>query len=63
MMGSLKDLAKKALESYPKIERTEWSKLWPGQIVLAISQIYWTEEVEVAIRDHENNGLENYYNM
>lgn len=30
MMGSLKDLAKRALESYPKMERTEWSKLWPG---------------------------------
>lgn len=37
MMGSLKDLAKQALSSYPKMERTEWSKLWPGQIVLAIS--------------------------
>ena len=63
MMGSLKDLAKRALESYPKMERTEWSKLWPGQIVLAVSQIYWTEEVEQAIKDYENAGLENYYNV
>jgi dynein heavy chain len=63
MMGSLKDLAKRALESYPKIQRTEWSKLWPGQIVLAVSQIYWTGEVEQAIKDHENSGLENLYNM
>ena len=46
MMGSLKDLAKRALAEYPRIQRTEWSKMWPGQIVLAVSQIYWTEEVE-----------------
>lgn len=63
MMGSLKDLAKNALDTYTKNPRTEWSKMYPGQIVLAVSQIYWTEEVEVAIKDYENNGLENYYNV
>ena len=63
MMGSLKELAKQALAAYPKTARTEWSKMWPGQIVLAVSQIFWTEEVEVAIKDFENNGLENYYNQ
>lgn len=63
MMGSLKDLAKNALQAYTKTPRTEWSKMWPGQIVLAVSQIYWTEEVEAAIKDYEQNGLENYYNM
>lgn len=63
MMGSLKDLAKQALIEYPKTLRTEWSKMWPGQIVLAVSQIFWTEEVEAAIADHENNGLDNYYNV
>ena len=63
MMGSLKDLAQNALDAYTKNPRTEWSKMWPGQIVLAVSQIYWTEEVEVAIRDYDNNGLENYYNQ
>jgi dynein heavy chain len=63
MIQSLKSLAKAALETYPNTVRTEWSKMWPGQIVLAVSQIYWTEEVEVALKDFENNGLENYYNQ
>lgn len=63
MMGSLKDMAKNALDTYTKNPRTEWSKMYPGQIVLAVSQIYWTEEVEVAIKDYENAGLENYYNI
>jgi dynein heavy chain len=37
MISSLKALAKQALDSYPNTERTEWSKLYPGQIVLCIS--------------------------
>ena len=49
MKSSLKDLAKKSLQAYPNTLRTEWAKMWPGQIVLAGSQIYWTTEVEKAI--------------
>jgi dynein heavy chain len=60
MIASLKTLAKQALDSYPNTQRTEWSKLYPGQIVLCISQIYWTTEVEQAIKDYEQNGLEEY---
>ena len=60
MIISLRDLAKNALASYPNTVRTEWSKLYPGQIVLCISQIYWTTEVEQAIKDYEQNGLEEY---
>jgi dynein heavy chain len=60
MIASLKALGKTALGTYPNTERTEWSKLYPGQIVLCISQIFWTTEVEQAIKDYEQNGLEEY---
>lgn len=60
MIASLKKLAKDSLASYPTTARTAWSKLYPGQIVLAISQIYWTTEVEQAILDHDNDGLAKY---
>ena len=60
MITSLRDLAKQALVSYPKTLRTEWSRMFPGQIVLAISQIFWTTEVEKAISDYEQSGLEEY---
>jgi len=42
MINSLKDLCKQALAAYPITERTEWGKMWPGQVVLAVSQIFWT---------------------
>lgn len=53
MIASLKDLGKTALGSYANTSRTEWSKMYPGQIVLCISQIFWTTEVEQAIKDYE----------
>lgn len=37
MISSLRSLAKQAREEYPKAVRTEWSKNYPGQIVLAVS--------------------------
>lgn len=53
MIASLRQLAVKSSACYETTARTEWSKMWPGQIVLASSQIFWTTEVEAAIRDGE----------
>lgn len=60
MKSSLKDLCKKSLQAYPNTVRTEWAKMWPGQIVLAGSQIFWTTEVEKAIT---NGELDAYYKV
>ena len=35
---------------------------WPGQVVLCISQVYWTAEVQVAIGD-TRKGLKMYWNV
>lgn len=33
-----------------KVPRKEWVLQWPGQAVICVSSIYWTEEVSEAIR-------------
>lgn len=53
MIESLKKLAIDSSGTYLSTPRTDWSKMYPGQIVLASSQIFWTTEVEGAIRDQE----------
>jgi dynein heavy chain, axonemal len=60
MIKVLRDLTKNAIAEYPNNPRTEWSKLFPGQVVLAASQIYWTKEVEQALND---NDAENYVQL
>ena len=43
-----------SINDYPKISRSEWVLNWPGQIVLSVSQLYWTSSVHHGI----SNGLE-----
>ena len=48
MKLSLREEMRKAVEAYPVTKRTDWVLQWPGQIVLAASQIHWTAEVTQA---------------
>ena len=52
MMSSVRKIIIEGLESYPKFPRSQWVQNWPGQIVLAVTQKYWTASVHEAI----NNG-------
>ncbi|XP_076448252.1 dynein axonemal heavy chain 3-like [Babylonia areolata] len=49
MKLSLREVMGKAVAAYPTTKRTDWVLQWPGQIVLAASQIHWTAEVTQAI--------------
>ena len=40
--------------------RHEWVKNWPGQVVLAVTQMFWTLEVQQAIDEGGSNGLRAY---
>ena len=44
----------RSIVDYRTRKRTEWVQMWPGQCVLNVSQLYWTEEVE---RGMEMKGL------
>ena len=45
MKLSLREVSIKAVDSYGKVPRSEWVLQYPGQIVLAASQVHWTSEV------------------
>lgn len=45
MKLSLRMVSIRAVEAYKKKPRNEWVLEWPGQVVLAASQIHWTAEV------------------
>ncbi|ELU12017.1 hypothetical protein CAPTEDRAFT_196412 [Capitella teleta] len=46
--------------AYAMEVREEWTKDWPGQVVLCVSQIYWTLEVHECINDGPT-GLKKYW--
>ena len=47
-------------QAYAMEAREEWVKDWPGQVVLCVSQIYWTLEVHEFIVDGPR-GLQRYW--
>jgi hypothetical protein len=42
MKSALKGIVKKSVKQYAMSPRSEWLLQWPGQVVIAVSQVYWT---------------------
>ena len=49
MKDCLKKICQDSVTAYANEKRTNWVMNWPGQIILAVSQIYWTQGVEDAL--------------
>ena len=60
MTESVANVSKQAHEDYPVTKRSEWALKWPGMVVLAIDQIFWTRETEAAISAHGLRGTKEY---
>ncbi|EGD75848.1 dynein heavy chain 7 [Salpingoeca rosetta] len=50
MRSSIRKIMVEGIASYPNTKRTDWIQSWPGQVVLAVTQKYWTTSVHEAIR-------------
>jgi dynein heavy chain len=48
-------------KDYMERKREEWVLLWPGATLIAVSNIFWTLEVEQALNDAGNAGLVTYF--
>ncbi|CAH8611141.1 unnamed protein product [Schistosoma intercalatum] len=59
MFSSLRKVIADSVHAYPDILRKKWVLDWPGQVVICVSSIYWTKEVQESIK---NNQLTEYHN-
>ncbi|KAJ3188443.1 Dynein heavy chain 3, axonemal [Gaertneriomyces sp. JEL0708] len=60
MQASIQQQVSNALRAYVETPRSKWILEWPGQVVLCVSQIFWTKEVTEAIREGGVLGLRAY---
>ncbi|XP_062843095.1 dynein axonemal heavy chain 1 [Trichomycterus rosablanca] len=49
MKLSLRDNIERSLKAYPEEPRTKWVLSWPGQVVIAGCQTFWTSEVSESL--------------
>lgn len=49
MIDSVQEVCSKGITAYATTPRTQWVLQWPGQVVLAVSAIYWTQDVSAAM--------------
>jgi dynein heavy chain len=50
MVESMQEVCRKGLDAYPATARSSWVLEWPSQVVLAVSAIFWTQEVSEAMQ-------------
>lgn len=51
MQSSVHQQVSNAIKAYTETPREQWVLDWPGQVILAVSQIFWTKEVTEILRD------------
>lgn len=56
MVKSMQEVCRKGLDAYAATPRSSWVLEWPSQVVLAVSSIYWTQEVAEAMQGRPAAG-------
>ena len=60
MTQSVRDVIERSKDDYAEQIRHEWVKHWPGQVVLAVTQMFWTLEVQQSIDTGGSAELKKY---
>ncbi|XP_029397555.1 dynein heavy chain 12, axonemal [Mus pahari] len=60
MLRSIHDVIAASRLAYPESARKDWVREWPGQVVLCVSQMFWTSETQEII-SAGTEGLKKYY--
>ncbi|XP_037670654.1 dynein heavy chain 3, axonemal isoform X2 [Choloepus didactylus] len=49
MLTSMREVIRLGIEAYAEVPRNLWVLQWPGQVVICVSSIFWTQEVSQAL--------------
>lgn len=60
MVDSIRHQIHKSWSNYREIARTKWVQQWPGQVVIAVSQVYWTFNVTEALNSGDESTVQEY---
>ncbi|XP_030655837.1 dynein heavy chain 3, axonemal [Nomascus leucogenys] len=52
MLASMREVIGLGIEAYVKVPRNHWVLQWPGQVVICVSSIFWTQEVSQALGEN-----------
>jgi dynein heavy chain len=58
MVESVQEVCRQGILTYASTPRSAWVLQWPGQVVLAVSQIFWTQEVSAAMLGQYPEGAD-----
>jgi dynein heavy chain len=61
MKASVRQSIIESTADYKQTPRSEWVLKWPGQTLIAVSQIYWTIEVDQVLSGGGNAALHDYF--
>ncbi|KAJ1435246.1 dynein heavy chain, partial [Ochromonadaceae sp. CCMP2298] len=54
---SIRTLTVGSIEQYKNVSRKDWILNWPAQVILAVSSVYWTQEVTQALTEGGGQAL------
>jgi hypothetical protein len=57
MVEALQCITAAAVAAHPAVPRIDWVLRWPGQVVLAVTAIFWTQQVATAIASTEAGAI------
>ena len=58
MVETVRNEIQESLKSYTELPREEWMLQWPGQVVICVSTMFWTRDVEEALNRSGLQGLQ-----
>lgn len=60
MIETVRHVVMASSEDYTARRFTEWLGVWPGQVVIAVFGLFWSQDVEAALRGEGSAGVRKY---